>query len=29
MINSFKINTPILDTTSAEDFIASIVKETK
>lgn len=27
--NSFKINTSILDTTSAEDFIASIVKETK
>jgi len=28
-INSFKINTATLDTTSAEDFIASIVKETK
>ena len=27
--NSFKINTSTLDTTSAEDFIASIVKETK
>ena len=27
--NSFKINTSTLDTTSTEDFIASIVKETK